>query len=303
MRILITGSNGLLGQKIVKRCLKHKIPFVATSKGENRNPDCPSEHYVEMDICDQNSIEATLTQTNPTAVIHTAAITNVDACELNPVECKQTNVTAVESLFHACRLRGIHFQLLSTDFVFDGESGNYSEEDEINPLSQYAHSKADAEAILKESSYTNWSISRTIIVYGTAHNLSRSNLILWALEALPKQETMRLVNDQFRAPTWADDLAYGCVEIVLRKLNGIFHLSGPCTRSVDKIVLEIASLLNINQVAIETISSSTLNQPAKRPPKTGFNLTKAKQLLDYQPKDLDQTIPLLLQELAHTSTK
>src|SRR5690606_13448336 len=113
-----------------------------------------------------------------------------------------------------------------------------SEDDVVNPLSVYAESKVEAEKLLLEDkNYDNWSITRTIIVYGTGFGLSRSNMILWALEALPKGEKMKLVNDQFRSPTWADDLAYGCVEIVLRKQKGIFHLSGPVIRSVDEIVV------------------------------------------------------------------
>jgi dTDP-4-dehydrorhamnose reductase len=299
MRILITGSNGLLGQKLVKRCLKLQIPFVATSKGENRNPKCPNDCYSALDITSENDIKNVLEKVKPTAVIHTAAITNVDYCELNSDECFDVNIAATQKLFNFCKSKSIHFQLLSTDFVFDGEVGNYSENDGVNPLSVYATSKVNAEKILLDDNYPEWSIARTIIVYGTGFNLSRSNMILWALEALPKGETMRLVNDQFRAPTWADDLAYGCLEIVLRKQQGIFHLSGPVTRSIDLIVREIANILKLEHVSIETVSSKTLNQAALRPPKTGFNLSKATHFLDYKPKDFNETIPLLLQELAH----
>lgn len=297
MKLLITGSNGLLGQKIVKRCLKYGIPFLATSKGENRNPDCPDTHFLELDITDKNAIEKAVETYNPTAIIHTAALTNVDYCELNPEECKQVNVEATRLLWEAAKRNGCHFEFVSTDFVFDGEKGNYSEEDPTGPLSVYAHSKNDAEQLLLSDENKNWSIVRTIIVYGTGHNLSRTNLFLWALEALPKQETMRLVNDQFRAPTWADDLAYGCVEIINRKQTGIFHLSGPETLSIDTIVRRIAAFLEIDEPKIEAISSSTLNQPAKRPPKTGFNLEKSRRFLNYTPKTLEETLLQLSIEL------
>lgn len=297
MKILITGSNGLLGQKIVKRCLKHNFPFLATSKGENRNPDCPSEYYQALDITNQEEVRTLFEKHRPTAIIHTAALTNVDYCEEHPEDCELVNVTATKYLWEAAKNIEAHFELLSTDFVFDGENGPYEETDEVNPLSVYARSKVHAEKLLLEDANTNWSIARTIIVYGTGHGLSRSNMVLWALEALPKGEPMKLVNDQFRAPTWADDLAYGCVEIVLRNQNGIFHLSGPKTLAVDEIVKEIARTLNLSTTSISTISSSTLNQAAKRPPKTGFNLRKANNLLDYQPMSMAQTIPLLLNEL------
>lgn len=297
MRILITGSNGLLGQKIVARCIRHNIPFIATSKGPNRNPDCPETSYRSMDITNADEVNRVFETEKPEAVIHTAAITNVDYCELNPEECQEVNVQASQILWEAAKKTGAHFQLLSTDFVFDGKKGNYAETDEVNPLSVYATSKVNAEKLLLEDENTNWSIARTIIVYGTGYNLSRTNIVLWALEALPKGETMKLVNDQFRAPTWADDLAYGCVEIVQRKHRGIFHLGGQKTYAVNELVEAIARFLAIDHPAIEVIASETLNQPAKRPPRTGFDLTKARTFLDYNPKTLEETLELLTEKL------
>lgn len=297
MKLLITGSNGLLGQKIVKRCIRHGIPFLATSKGENRNPECPEDCFEELDITDPVAVDGLVETFRPSAIIHTAALTNVDYCELNPEECHQVNVEATRLLWEAAKKTGCHFEFVSTDFVFDGEKGNYSEADATNPLSTYARSKNEAEQLLLKDENTNWSIVRTIIVYGTGHNLSRSNMVLWALEALPKGETMNLVNDQFRAPTWADDLAYGCVELIKRNHTGIFHLAGPETMSIDTIVKRIAAFLHIADPKIQTISSATLNQPAKRPPKTGFNLKKAILLLDYKPKTLEESLLSLKQEL------
>jgi dTDP-4-dehydrorhamnose reductase len=224
-------------------------------------------------------------------------MTNVDQCETDPEGCHLKNVMATHYLFEAAKACQAHFELVSTDFVFDGKTGPYSESDPVNPLSVYARSKVEAENLLLDDAYSNWSIARTIIVYGTGNGLSRSNMVLWALEALPKNQEMKLVNDQFRAPTWADDLAYGCVEIVLRNETGIYHLSGPETLSVDEIVRRIAHTTGISNPNITVISSNTLNQAAKRPPRTGFVLDKAQQILDFHPKTLEETIPLLIQEL------
>nr|WP_294858190.1 SDR family oxidoreductase [uncultured Fluviicola sp.] len=301
MKILITGSNGLLGQKIVKRCLKHNIPFVATSKGANRNPECPGDRYISLDLLQTDEVHQLVLDQKPTAIIHTAALTNVDYCEEHPEECHQVNVISTQVLYEAAKSVQAHFELVSTDFVFDGENGPYKEEDPVNPLSVYAQSKVDAEHLLlaDPEDYKNWSIARTIIVYGTGFGLSRSNMILWAMEALPKGELMKLVDDQFRAPTWADDLAYGCVEIIKRNQTGIFHLSGPAPRAIDQIVKEVGKALGLSDLKIETISSTTLNQAAKRPPRTGFDLLKAEKLLDYHPMDIQETIPLLQKDLIH----
>jgi dTDP-4-dehydrorhamnose reductase len=294
VRILITGSNGLLGQKLVERCKKHQINFLATSKGENRNSDCDPNDYQEMDITSADEIAYVFTNFKPTHVIHTAAITNVDYCELHPEECKKVNTDAVQLLFEASKKMNSHFQLLSTDFVFDGEKGNYNENDKVNPLSHYAQRKVDAEnLLLNDGDYNNWSIVRTIIVYGTGNNLSRSNLISWTISALKKNEQLKVVDDQFRAPTWASDLAYACIEICSRNKKGIYHISGPETFSILEIAQKVADFFNLPKENIQKISSSELNQPAKRPPITGFDLTKATEELNYHPKTIIETLQLL----------
>lgn len=293
MKILITGANGLLGQKIVKQLIKKNVTFLATSNGINRNTDCPEEHYQTMNICDAEQVNEVVSSFMPTHIIHTAAMTNVDACELNPYECQLVNVEGTKNVFQAAVSVSAHFQLLSTDFVFDGTKGNYSEDDEVGPLSIYAQSKVDAEKLLSDGNYPNYSIVRTIIVYGTGSNLSRSNLFLWAKEVLPKGEIMNVVNDQFRAPTWADDLAWGCIRICELNETGIYHLSGPETYSIYEIVEKIALFYNYPTAGLKKIESITLNQPAKRPPKTGFNLTKAQKKLNYHPKTIEETLNLL----------
>jgi dTDP-4-dehydrorhamnose reductase len=293
MKILITGSNGLLGQKLVRYCRAKKISFIATSKGENRNPDCPDENYAQLDITDQIDVNRIFSSLIPTHVIHTAAITNVDHCELNPEECELVNVTATRYLIEATNVIGGHFQFVSTDFVFDGEKGNYNEEDEVNPLSVYAKSKVDGEKLVQTLCKGDWSIVRTIIVYGTGHNLSRSNLILWAKGALEKGEPISIIDDQYRAPTYADDLAVGCMGIIEHDEKGIFHISGPETMSIYTIVERIAQFYGYEMASVSKISSATLNQPAKRPPKTGFDLTKAYERINYTPHKLEETLDLI----------
>lgn len=293
MKILITGSNGLLGQKIVAQCLKGKLEFLATSKGVNRNQDCPDNLYTSMDISDDENIEKVFSEFKPTHVIHTAAITNVDYCELNPEECIEMNTVAVRKLVKVANLINAHFQLLSTDFVFDGAKGNYKETDEVGPLSVYARSKVNAEKILIEGENTNWSIVRTIIVYGTGNHLSRSNIICWAKDALTKGQELTIVDDQFRAPTWADDLAWACLRICELNKTGIYHISGPETMSIYELVSRIAKHFKLDQSKVKASKSSELNQPAKRPPHTGFDLSKAKRDLGYQPKTVEETLDLI----------
>ncbi len=293
MKILITGSNGLTGQKIVGQLLRARREFLATSVGGNRNPDCPAENYASLDITDVLAVKECISKYEPQVVINTAAMTNVDQCETEEENCKKINVTAVKYLHDVCKLRNIHLIHLSTDFVFDGTGGPYREEDKPNPLSVYAKSKYDAEQILTASSFLNWTILRTIIVYGHRPGLSRSNLILWAIDSLSKGQEIKIVNDQFRAPTWADDLAWACIRCTEVEKRGIFHISGPHTFSIYEIVCQIADHLRVKRALIVPIDSASLNQKAKRPPRTGFILDRAIQELGYQPKTFQETLEVL----------
>ena len=297
MKILITGSNGLLGQKIVKICLKRGVDFLATSSGDNRNLECPNEFYKTMDITNQENIFSVFNAYKPTHIIHTAALTNVDYCELNPEECDEVNVKATQKLWDEAQKINAHFQLVSTDFIFDGLTGNYKETDNPSAVSIYGQSKVDAESILLNSENDNWSIARTIIVYGTANNLSRTNIVLWSIDALTKGSPMKIIDDQFRMPTWAEDLAWGCLEICNRNKKGIYHLCGPELMGINEIVFRIAKYLGKSTDNVEIISSDTLSQPAKRPPRTGFDLSKSRAELDYNPKTLEETIEILLTEI------
>ena len=293
MKILITGSNGLLGQKIVRQLKKKNKSFLATSLGENRNPDCPNSFYSPLDISNQYEVNKVIMDYNPDAVIHTAAITNVDYCETNPDRCHEVNVTATAYLFEAAQKAGAHFSALSTDFVFDGKKGNYKESDQPNPLSVYAHSKVDSERILINSAYKNWSIVRTIIVFGEGNNLSRSNIVLWAKDALSSGNELNIIDDQFRAPTWADDLAWACIRIAELHKTGIYHISGPETFSIYELVLRVAKFCDLDTKSLNKTTSESLNQAAKRPPKTGFDLSKANVEIDYRPMSFEDSLKLL----------
>jgi dTDP-4-dehydrorhamnose reductase len=290
---LITGSNGLLGQKLIDLCVAKQIDFLATSSGANRYSVCPIHQYKTLDITDEQNIQEVLESYQPTHVIHTAAMTNVDQCELHPEACDLVNRQAVFMLAKYCQKHHIHLQLLSTDFVFDGQAGPYVETDVPNPLSVYARSKVEAEKILQQTEALSYSIVRTIIVYGQGEQLSRSNLILWAKEALLKGSPLQIVNDQFRAPTWADDLAWACVRICELDQTGVFHIAGPETLSIYQIVERVAAYYQLSMLQVSKLSSSTLKQPAKRPPYTGFILDKARAVLGYEPLTLEQTFALL----------
>ncbi len=296
-KILITGSNGLLGQKLVHKLKNHSnFQLIATSIGENRIKDKNGYVYESMNIANRSEVLKLIEKHQPEVIINTAAMTNVDACEENQERCWELNVTAVKYLIEAAQICDSHLIHLSTDFVFDGEAGPYKETDQPNPLSYYGKSKLASEKLLEESKI-KWSIVRTIIVYGIVEDMSRSNIVLWAKAALEKKQKLTIVNDQFRSPTLAEDLADACILIAEKEKEGIFHISGKDFMSIVELVKRVAKHYQLDDSLIEVISSKSLNRAAKRPPKTGFILDKAYRELNYQPHSFEEGMQLLDQQL------
>lgn len=293
---LITGSNGLLGQTIVNKLLNSKSSFIAVSKGENRNPKLKT-NYEELDLTEKAAVDLLFANWSPRFIINTAAMTNVDLCEDEKDMCDALNVDAVKFLLDGAVKHKAKIVHLSTDFIFDGEDGPYEENDLPNPLSYYGKSKLNSEQVLINQDYEDWSIVRTIIVYGFVPNMSRSNIVLWAIDALSRGDEMNIVDDQFRSPTYVDDLAEACIEVCIRNTTGVFHVSGPEIYSIYDFVCKIGEVLNVDTDHVKAISSSNLNQKAKRPPKTGFSNAKAISELGYSPRNLNDTIPLIQEKL------
>lgn len=291
MKVLITGSNGLLGQHLVN-LLKSRYEVYATSRGKNRLSKQSGYVYREMDICKEEQVEEVLNDIKPDAIVNCAAMTHVDQCELDPKACRLLNVKAVEHLIKHSKAFDPHFVHLSTDFVFDGENGPYKETDEVNPLSIYAQSKLDSE-VLVQNSGLKWAIARTIIIYGIADDMSRSNIVLWAKGALEKGDPIKVVNDQYRMPTYVGDLAKGCELIINKGATGIFHISGKDFMRIDEIVQRVANFYKLDTSKMSLVSSESLGQAAKRPPKTGFVLDKAINELGYSPISFEEGLAQL----------
>ena len=295
--ILVTGSNGLLGQKLTDLYLqKEHIQLIATGKGMNRHPSKEGYVYQEMDIADPQNVREVLENYKPSVVIHTAAMTQVDDCEFKKEECVSLNIDSVKTLSDLSAEMGFHLVHLSTDFIFDGTKSMYTETDEANPLSYYGWSKLEAEKMVIENA-KSWSILRTILVYGQVADMSRSNIILWTYNTLKDQKAAKVVYDQYRTPTLAEDLAQGCFLAADQKAQGIFNIAGEDYVSIIELVEKVANMYHFSTENIEKVSSDTLNQPAKRPPITGLNIQKAQQILGYKPHSLEEGIRICLGKL------
>ena len=275
-KILITGSNGLLGQKLVKLFLSKKdYEIHAVARGGNRLINKLGYTYYSIDITDTKKLTNLVNKIKPDYILHTAAMTNVDACELHQKECDLINIYVVKTLAEVCKVNNIHLIHISTDFIFDGEKGSpYTEDDEPNPISHYGLSKLKSENIILKSNIKH-TILRTILVYGAVDNNNRSNIVLWVKNSLENKKEITVVTDQYRMPTYAEDLAESCLLAVENNIIGIYNVSSNTLLSVYDIAIIIADTFDLDKNYIKPIETSRLNLPAKRPPLTGFDLNKS----------------------------
>lgn len=298
MRVLITGANGLLGQKLVKLLIGiPEVEVVATSRGQCRIDGFDEKSFTTLDVEDRKQTLEVFNQLMPDVVIHTAAMTHVDACELNPDQCKKANVAAVTHVVAGCAAVGAHMVHLSTDFIFDGSQGPLSEEDVPAPINYYGQTKLEAEHIIMDSDIS-WSIARTVLVYGVVPGLKRSNIILWVKESLEEGKSIKVVDDQWRTPTLAEDLAMGCWLLAKDKRQGIFNISGEDLLTPYDMAQKVATYFHLDASFIVRANSSTFSQPANRPARTGFILNKAKEQLGYQPHSFDEGIAVVASQIA-----
>jgi dTDP-4-dehydrorhamnose reductase len=303
-KILITGSNGLLGQKLVYK-LKDKtnILCIATARGANRLVNTTGYEYAELDITNYDNVNSVFSKFMPDVIINTAAMTNVDACETDKENCWLMNTTSVQHQVTVLQELSKqhpnykpHFIHLSTDFIFDGTHGPLDENETPNPLSYYAESKLAAEKIVQASTL-HWAMARTVLVYGIVDNMSRNNIVLWVKQNLEQGKVINVVDDQFRTPTLAEDLADGCILIAEKKAQGIYNISGKDFLSILELAHLVADYYKLDKSLIKPSKSADIKQPAKRPPITGFIIDKAKKELGYNPHSFTEGIQFLEEQM------
>ncbi|CAL2101332.1 dTDP-4-dehydrorhamnose reductase [Tenacibaculum sp. 190130A14a] len=296
-KVVITGSNGLLGQTLVNLLLQEKDRYrvMGISRGENRSGRDDFE-YVSMDITHKEKLLSELNKVNPDVIVNTAAMTNVDACEDNKEACDKLNIEVVEYLKEYSQKNNTHLIHLSTDFIFDGENGPYKETDKTNPLSYYGMSKLKSEEILVQTQI-DYTILRTILVYGQVFDMSRNNIVLWVKKSLEEGKELTIVDDQFRMPTYVEDLALACKLAMDKKTIGVFNVSSSQLLSVFEIAEQIAVTFSLDKNLLKPISSKVLSQRAKRPAKTGFDLTKTNKVLGLYPKTFKQDLQRFKEKL------
>ncbi|NML23395.1 SDR family oxidoreductase [Pseudoflavitalea sp. G-6-1-2] len=296
MKILITGANGLLGQHLVNELLQQQFQVVATGKGPCRLPFEPSEKfsYRSLDITDELEIEKVLSEERADVIVHSAAMTQVDECEKNPELCEKINVYGTTQLLVDAENYSKYIIYLSTDFVFDGLFSPYREDDDLRPVNFYGFTKMQAEAIMHTSEIP-WAIVRTCLVYGNPLEGTRTNIVSWVRESLQEGEPIKVVSDQQRTPTYVEDLAKGIVLMIQKQATGIYHISGKDLLTPYEMAMRTADYFSLDKSLITEVTSETFTQPAKRPARTGFDISKAVKELGYSPSSFEDGLKQMSQ--------
>jgi len=295
-RVLITGSNGLLGQKLADLLTQSQSYSVhLTSSQEEPVLAADPAVFTRLDITDRRAVAGLVDRVTPSVIVNTAAMTNVDRCETNREQAWRTNVQGVENLVHAAKLTGAHIVQVSTDYVFDGRNGPYAEDDRPNPLSYYGRTKLASENLLRTSG-VNHTIVRTMVLYGQARRV-KVNFALWLVRELQAGKSVRVAEDQVGSPTLADDLAFGIVRIIELNRQGVYHLSGPDVISRLEFARRLARVFRLDAKLIGAVKTAELNQAAPRPLKSGFIILKAATELNVSMSGSESGLKILKNQL------
>ena len=289
-KILITGANGLLGQALVDLFQK-KYVMKATGVEERGIYPIEDVSYQTLDISNFNQCKDLVNQFAPDVIINAASFTQVDACEDQRELCWQINVKGVENLANLCRRYDIHLVHYSTDYVFDGKKGPYSENDRPHPLGYYGKSKLASENVLRQIACP-FTIARTCVIYGIAVQ-AKKNFYLWVLESLRNKLTLKVVIDQFNNPTLAEDLALGTEQVIQSSLLGTLHLAGKEYLNRFDFAVSIAKFFNLDTNLIQPIETAQLKQSSQRPVYGGLKIDKAIDILQYEPRTVQNTFAFL----------
>ena len=273
-RILVTGSNGLLGQKLAELFSRStNYNLLLTSKQEHSVFDEELIRYRQLDTTHKREVQSIIEEFEPDVIVNAAAVTNVDLCETERELAWKANVASVEHLVYAGKLTGSKIIQISTDYVFDGKNGPYSELDRPNPISYYGRTKLASENVIHAGGIPS-TIVRTMVLYGAGLNV-KSNFALWLVQNLGEGKPVRVVDDQIGNPTLADDLAYAILKIVEMDRSGLYHVSGPDLISRYDVAIALAEIFGFNKKLITPVKTAAFNQPAPRPLNSGFITLKA----------------------------
>lgn len=290
MKILITGSNGLLGQKLLHSISISKNDLHGCDLAESTLVEEIDFNYFKHDLTEPKKTIEKIKLIQPEVIIHTAAMTDVDQCEVDREQCWKINVKATESVLKGAARIQAKLIFISSDYVFNGKNGPYDEDDLPDPIGYYGKSKLAAENIIRGSNI-DWAILRTIVLYGTGKTI-RSCFVTWLLKKLRAGEKVNIVNDQWGNTTIVDDLCSGIKRVIKLNVSGILHIGGRDFMTRYEFARRIADYFELDGNLITPIPTAQLKQKAPRPYKSGLKINKAERELYTTFRTVEESLSL-----------
>ena len=287
--ILITGAFGQLGEACIKQ-LSSRYNILAVDLFVP--DDKQNAQSMALDISDPDAVAVVKDNFQPDVILNLAAMTNVDGCERNPEGAKSANVDAVKFLANGFKR---HFIQISTDYIFDGNNGPYSEADIPNPISVYGQTKWEADQYL-ESTECIVTTLRPNVVYGYT-KYTKASFVKWVVDSLAAKKTINIVDDQWNNPTWTEALADVIERVIDKRLLGTYHYGGDRVMNRYEFAHIIADIFELDASLIKPIKTVELNQDAPRPLKSGLKTDKIEKELGIRPKSVETCLKEIRNQL------
>lgn len=292
MRVLVTGTGGLVGSAVASLASKRHEVFSAF----NRHP--PRDGVpVRLDLLDKEEIGSVVRRTKPEVVIHAAALTDVDRCEREQRLAERVNHEATEALSKAARAVGAYLLFISTDYVFDGARGMYKEGDPTNPVCFYGLTKLRGEESVLASGADS-GIARGSVIYGPRPAAGKANFALWLIDSLRGGRRAQVLDDQFVSPTLSLSMAEMALEVAERRVPGKFHLSGASRKSRYEFACAVSDAFGLDSSLIDRVGMDEMHWLARRPRDSSLDVSKASASLASHPLALADSLERLKAAMA-----
>ena len=280
-KVLIIGGSGLLGSKI-SELFPEAFATYNTTHIHRKNT-------FKLDISDRDSLKFALDKLEPDTIIVTAALTDVDKCEIHPEMAAVVNTEPFNYIISYLKQKGGRLIQISTDYVFSGEKGNYIENDERKPINVYGKTKMEAEDIIINSGI-NFSLVRTSGIFGINESTGKNNFFTWIYNNLRAGNEIRLVTDQIYSPVLNSVLAKAIYEIHEREINGIIHFSSLDAISRFEFGTLVAEVFNLRKELIYPARMEDMTWIAKRPKNSSLSNDKALKMMTIKPVTVSEEL-------------
>jgi dTDP-4-dehydrorhamnose reductase len=271
--VLITGATSKTAEALARVLRGFGRKNLVFTSSQAHPPIYFDYTMCRLDVTSRKDVKEFCLRLKPDFIIHTAAFTNVDACETERQKAWTVNVQSVEYMVQVCRLLDAHLIHFSTDYVFDGTEGPYSEIAIPRPLGYYAKTKLASENVCLTNSIEA-TVIRTNVLYGPTQSL-KPDFVMWVLRKLAENKPFSVVDDQYSNPTLIDDLAYLVEKVLQTRQTGLFHSGGSEWENRFQTAQKVATVFKLNSHLISPMSTASLQQAAPRPMKGGLIPLKA----------------------------